>query len=150
MMRKYILKIILTLVLINSEIFAFSTDQPIAEPHADLRSHYPVFSVEMVESGRFFFLEKTANGEYFLRQRFKDEDHLLKIAGREASRIDRAFSANFLSCQFEIPETDGECKVTLRLKLHGDGIQLCLKDEQKTRKMNSFIDAELMPHFLKN
>jgi hypothetical protein len=69
---------------------------------------------------------------------------------QDSANVDKAFSANFLSCQFEIPETKGECKVTLRLKLHGDGIQLCLKDEQKTRKMNSFIDAELMPHFLKN
>jgi len=140
--------LILTLLICDS--FALTTDQPIAEPNQDLRAQHSVLSVEQVESERVFSLDKTVNGEYFLRQKLKNQDSLIKLAGREASRIDNIFSKHFLACQFEIPHVDGDCKVTLRLKLRGDIQEICLKDEQKTQKINSFIDAELVPKFLKN
>lgn len=150
-MIKYpFLTLLLLLTTGTSQSFAFTTDQPLAEPNLDLRSQQSILSVELVESERAFSLDKTVNGDYFLRQTFQHEDRLIKIAGREASRIDRIFSKHFLSCQFEIPAIEGECKVTLRLKLRSDTQEICLKDEQKTQKINSFIDAELRPRFLKN
>ena len=126
---------------------AFTTDQPVAEPASDLRGRFVMFSVDVLEGERTFALEKTVNGEYFLKQKYNKAMQLVKIAGREAVKLDRAFSTHFLSCQFEIPEVSGDCKVTLRLNLRGESQDICLKDEQKTRKIMSFLDAELMNRF---
>jgi hypothetical protein len=126
---------------------AFTTDQPVAEPASDLRGRFVMFSVEFFEGERTFALEKTVNGEYFLKQKNNKGMQLVKIAGREAVKLDRTFSTHFLSCQFEIPEVSGDCKVTLRLNLRGESQDICLKDEQKTRKIMSFLDAELINRF---
>jgi hypothetical protein len=144
----YLRKIIIPVSFLFMHLsLAFTTDQPLAEPSTDLRGKLVMFSVEVLQGERTFALEKTVNGEYFLKQKNNKGMQLVKIAGKEAVKLDRAFSTHFLSCQFEIPEVSGDCKVTLRLNLRGESQDLCLKDEQKTRKIMSFLDAELIKRF---
>lgn len=130
----------------SSLAFAQYSEQPEKESASDLRSQTVLFSVEIPKEKKIYLLERTPNGDFFLRLKHKDNETIRKIAGREANRIDRDFASRFLRCQYEIPAKDGECGVTLRLTMKGDGQEICEKDDKKTQEMAALID-ELSKRF---
>lgn len=121
-------------------------DQPMAESNSDLRGNLVLFSVEMPKDKKLIVLERSAGQDYFLRLKVKGKERIQKVAGREAQRLDRDFSSRFLRCQYELPTAAGDCEVTLRLSMKGDGQEICQKDDLKTREMAALL-AELSKHF---
>lgn len=120
--------------------FAQHSEQPTKEPTTDLRDQTVVFSIEDVQKGRIFFLEKTPSSMSLLRKKEGNKDDIRKIDRRLAEKLDREFAGRFLKCQYEIPASEGECKVTLRLTMKGEGQEICSKDEKKTQEITSFVD----------
>jgi hypothetical protein len=131
---------------LSSHVMAQYSEQPLPESNADLRSQTVLFSVEIPSDKKTYLLERTANQDFFLRLKYKDEETIKKIAGREAARLDRDFASRFLRCQYEIPSKDGECAVTLRLKMKGEGQEICEKDDKKSQEISAFLD-ELSKRF---
>lgn len=121
-------------------------EQPMAESNSDLRGNLVLFSVEMPKDKKFIVLERSAGQDYFLRLKVKGKEKIQKVAGREAQRLDRDFSSRFLRCQYEIPSAAGECEVTLRLSMKGEGQEICQKDDLKTQEMAALL-AELSKRF---
>lgn len=134
------------LLLILTVGYAQHPDQPIAESNSDLRGSLVLFSVEIPKDKKIFVLERTAGQDYFLRLKAKGQEKIQKVAGREAQRLDRDFASRFLRCQYELPNAVGECEVTLRLSMKGEGQEICQKDDLKAREMVSFL-SELSKYF---
>ena len=130
----------------SSMVFAQYSEQPEKESVSDLRSQTVLFSVEIPKEKKTYLLERTSNGDFFLRLKHEDKEIIRKIAGREASRIDRDFASRFLRCQYEITSKEGDCEVTLRLTMKGDGQEICEKDDKKAQEMALLID-ELSKRF---
>lgn len=122
------------------------SEQPLKESTSDLRSQLTLFSIEIPGDKKTLFLERTASLDYFLRRRIKGEESMLKIASKEAARLERAFASSFLKTQYEIPTLEGKCQVTLRLNLKGDTQDICEKDEKKSQEFTALID-ELSKRF---
>lgn len=122
------------------------SEQPLKESRTDLRSQTILFSVEIPKDKKTYLLERTANQDYFLRRKHKGDETIKKIAGREANRMERDFASRFLRCQYEIPEKEGECEVTLRLQMNGEGQEICEKDDKKSQEMTALI-SELSKRF---
>lgn len=127
-------------------VMAQHSDQPVQESANDLRSQTILFSLEIPDDNKTYLLERTANQDYFLRLKYRGKESIKKVAGREAVRMDRDFSSRFLRCQYEIPIKEGECEVTLRLRMKGEEQEICEKDDKKSQEMASFI-TELAKRF---
>ena len=127
-------------------VMAQYSEQPLKESAIDLRSQTILFSVEIPDDKKTYLLERTSNQDFFLRLKHKDSETIKKIAGRDAVRLERDFAARFLRCQYEIPSKDGDCDVTLRLKMKGEEQDICEKDDKKSQAMTSLI-TELAKRF---
>lgn len=132
--------ILLVITAICSMAFAQYSEQPLPESASDLRSQYIMFSIEIPEEKKTYFLERTSGQDYFLRFKDKDAEKIKKVAGRVAQSIDRDFASRFLKVQYEIPTAKGDCKVTLRLYMKGEKQDLCTKDDKKTQELRPFIE----------
>jgi hypothetical protein len=133
------LKVFTIYFAILTSAFAAYSEQPAKESSTDLRSQIVLFSVEILQDQKTYLLERTASEDYFLRLKVKDSETIKKVAGREATRLDRDFASRFLRCQYEIPTKDGDCKVTLRLTMKGEDQQICDKDDKKSQEFLLFI-----------
>lgn len=122
------------------------SEQPLKESQTDLRSQTILFSIEIPSDKKTYLLERSANQDFFLRLRYRGDETIKKIAGREATRLDRDFASRFLRCQYEIPAKEGDCEVTLRLKMKGEGQEICEKDDKKSQEMTALI-TELAKRF---
>ena len=88
---------------------------------------------------KVIWLERSANLEYFLRMKQKDEVKILKISSREATKIDREFASGFIKCQYGSPAAPKNCEVTLRLKMKSESQEICNKEDQKTQEMGALF-----------
>lgn len=122
------------------------SEQPLRESATDLRSQILLFSLEHLEDEKTFILERTAGEDYFLRLKAKGEEIVHKISGREALRLDRDFSSRFLRCQYEIPVSEGNCEVTLRLMMKGERQDICKKDDKRSQEVTPILN-ELSKRF---
>jgi hypothetical protein len=138
--------IVVLYLAIFTPAFAMYSEQPAKESTTDLRSQIVLFSVESTNDHKTYLLERTAGDNYFLRMRLKNEEIIRKIAGRDATRLDRDFANRFLRCQYEIPDKEGVCEVTLRLTMKGETQDICAKDDKKAQAIMSFTD-ELAKRF---
>lgn len=139
-----LLLFLLTLIILPA--CAQHSEQPKKEDNSDLRSQSMLFSVEDVAKKKLLWLERTANLDYFLYSRVKDDEEMIKLASKEGAKIDREFSARFLKCQYELPTIEGTCEVTHKLNMKGETLEICKKDDKKTQEMASFV-AELSKRF---
>lgn len=121
--------------------FAQHAAQPEKENTADLRSSLTIFSIEDTDKDRIFWLERTANLDYFLRLKDDDREEIRKVDSREAKKLDMDFASRFLKIQYEIEPVAGNCEVTLRLSLKGETQEVCKKDDKKTQEIIPFLDA---------
>lgn len=140
------MKFLIFTLLLTFAVHAQHSDQPQKESNSDLRSQSVIFSVEIVKEEKTFWLERTANMDYFLRKKEKGEETIKKLDGRVAKKLDLDFASRYLKCQYEISDVPGECKVTLRLSLKGETQSICQKDEKKSQEILSFI-SELTKRF---
>lgn len=136
----------LLLLAIVPSVMAQYSEQPLKESSSDLRSQTVLFSIEIPDDKKTYQLERTANQDYFLRRKHKDSETIKKIAGREANRLERDFASRFLKCQYEIPAKEGECEVTLRLKMKGEDQDICEKDDKKSQEIEGLV-SELAKRF---
>lgn len=132
---------ILFLCFVCSFSWAQHSEQPQKESTFDLRTQSVLFSIEIPQDKKMYLLERTANLDYFLRLKTKNNETIKKMAGREAQKLDRDFASRFLRCQYEIPSEKGDCKVTFRLLMKGERQDICQKDEKKTREFVAFVEA---------
>ena len=123
-----------------SSAFAQYSEQPLKESSSDLRSQTVLFSIEIADAKKTYLLERTSGQDYFLRFKNKKEETIKKIAGREATALDREFASKFLKAQYEIPTKEGSCEVTLRLNMKGEGQDVCEKDDKKSQEFGPFIE----------
>jgi hypothetical protein len=137
--------LMLLLVFSHSAMAQYS-EQPLQESSSDLRSQRILFSLAIPQEKKVYLLERTANGDYFLRLKHKEDEKIKKISGRDALRVDRDFASRFLRCQYEIPSKVGDCAVTLRLNMKGEEQDICEKDDKKGQEMAGLID-ELAKRF---
>lgn len=121
--------------------FAQHASQPAKESTADLRTGIVMFSIEDKEEDALYWLERTANLDYFLRMKMDDEEKILKIDTRDAKKLDMDFASRFLKCEYELPPSPKDCEVTLRLSMKGEIQNICTKDEKKTQEMKPFLKA---------
>ena len=130
------------LIYLSFKTFAFAqhSEQPVKESTSDLRSQTVMFSVEVADDKKTYLLERTAGEDYFLRLKHKTNDTIKKIAGREATRLDRDFASRFLKAQYELPSKEGSCDITLRLVMKGESQDICEKDDKKTQEFKSLIE----------
>lgn len=128
------------LVLAIGPSFAQHSEQPVKESTTDLRNQNILFSLEEVGSGRKWQLERTSSESHYLRQSEKGEEVVRKVDSKDASRMDRDFVSRFLKVQYEIPEVQGSCQLTLRLMMKGEKQELCQKDEKKTQEMMILVN----------
>ncbi len=116
------------------------SDQPVKEDSTDLREETVLFSIEEVGQNKTWFLERSPSFTNVLRKKVKDEETVRKIDGRIAQKLDRDFASRFLKCQYEIPATEGDCKVTLRLTMKGESQDICEKDDKKSQEIRTFVE----------
>ena len=133
------MKLVLFCLIISTHIFGQSSNQPTKESSLDIRTNLVLFSMADLSLEKVIWLERTANLEYSLRMKQKDEVKILKISSREATRIDREFASKFLKCQYELPLAPKDCEATLRLKMKSEYQEICNKEDQKTREINSLF-----------
>ena len=138
--------IFVVLLSLSFSVMAQYSEQPLKESSIDLRSQTILFSVEIPDDKKTYILERTANQDFFLRLKYKNDETLRKIGGRDALKLDRDFSSRFLRCQYEIPSKDGDCEVTLRLRMKGEEQDICEKDDKKSQEMTALI-TELAKRF---
>jgi len=134
------------LFLVSFTSFAQHASQPVKESSADLRSGIIMFSIEDTEEDSVYWLERTANLDYFLRMKEGDDEKIRKVDTRDAKKVDMDFASRFLKCQYELPPSPKDCKVTLRLSMKGETQDICKKDDKKAQEMMPFLKA-LMKRF---
>lgn len=115
--------------------------QPEKENTADLRSSIVMFSLEDTNGEKLYWLERTANLDYFLRLKKDNDESIRKVDSREAKKLDMDFASRFLKIQYEIEAVKGDCDITLRLTMKGETQELCKKDDKKTQEIKPFLDA---------
>lgn len=119
---------------------AFATPQPQKESNLDLRAGLEVFAIEDLEGESVYWLERTANLDYFLRMKQENgKEKIQKIPTPEAKKLDREFASHFLKIQYELPPSPEGCKVTLRLTMKGETQNICRKEEGKTQEIQPFF-----------
>ena len=129
---------IMTLFL-SLSAFAQHAEQPQKENTEDLRSSTIIFSVEEVDSGKIFLLERTPNLDHFLRFKQKEDESIKKTDTRDAKKLDQDFAARFIRCQYEIASTEGKCEVVYKLHMKGEDQEICKKDDKKSQEILSFV-----------
>jgi len=131
----------LYLLVIFSSFFAFAQgNQPQKESNADIRSNETMFLIHDLKDEAKILLERSANQEYILRYiAKKNVEKLQKISSREAQKIDVDFASRFLKCQYELPASEENCKVTLRIMMKGENMDICAKDDKKTQEIAPFM-----------
>ncbi len=123
------------------------TSQPQKEDSSDLRVGIVMFSIEDVSDEKKIWLERTANLDYLLRMKIEDEDEKTqKITTKDAKKMEIDFASRFLKCQYELPPSEEDCKVTLRLTMKGEPQDICKKDDKKTQEITPFF-GELEKRF---
>ena len=105
-----------------------------------------MFQIEDVRLGRFIWLERTPDLDYFLKFKTNETEKIQKVASNEAKKLDFEFASRFFKCQYEIPPSEERCEVTLRLNLKGDSQEICDKDERKTQEISPYF-KNLEKHF---
>lgn len=116
------------------------SDQPMKESSSDLRAGLEIFRIIDVPEETEVWLEKTPNLDYFLRMKNDDdEEKIQKITSKEAKKLDMEFASRFLKCQYELPPSPENCKVTLKLTLKGEKQDVCGKDEKKSQEIAPFL-----------
>lgn len=133
------MKTLLFFILIHSAM-AQHSDQPVKEDSTDLREEVVLFSIEEVGKETTWILERSPSFTNVIRKTEKDKEVVRKIDGRVAQKLDRDFASRFLKCQYEIPNAEGQCKVTLRLTMKGETQDICNKDDRKSQEINAFVE----------
>ena len=131
-------KIILSLLL-SFTALAQDTSSPVKESSSDLRAGLVVFSIEDTKKSEIYWLERTANLDFYLYYKNGKEEKIQKIDSRDAKKMDQDFAARFLKCEYELPASQIECPVTLRLSMKGEKQAICAKDEEKTQEIIPFM-----------
>lgn len=131
----------IVLFLISFGAMAQHAAQPEKESTSDLRSSLNIFSIEDTDSEKIYWLERTANLDYFLRLKDDDDESIRKVDSRDAKKLEMDFASRFLKIQYELPASEGKCEVTLRLSLKGESQEVCKKDDKKTQEIKPFLDA---------
>ncbi len=131
-------KIILSLLL-SFTAFAQDTSAPVKESSSDLRSGLVVFSIEDTTKNEIYWLERTANLDFYLYYKNENKEKIQKIDSRDAKKMDQDFAARFIKCEYELPASQNECPVTLRLSMKGEKQVICAKDEEKTQEIIPFM-----------
>lgn len=132
--------------LFSSVAMAQHTEQPQKESSSDLRNQNVLFSIEVVKKKKVYWLERSANMDYFLRSKEGKAEQIQKISSKAAQKMDMDFASGFLKSQYEIASEDGECFLTLRLTMKGEGQEICGKDDKKNQVIESFMD-EMVKEF---
>ncbi len=141
------MQMLLLILWLSWAAFAQHEAQPHKESATDLRSGLEVFHISDLENDRQIWLEKTVGLDYFLRMKInEDGDKIQKISTKDAKKLDSIFASRFLKCQYELPPSPIECKVTLRLSMKGETLDVCGKDERKTQEILPFLQ-ELTSRF---
>ena len=138
--------VLLLSLLFNFYAWGQHSEQPSKEDTTDLRSQSVLFSMEDVNTKKVYWLERTANLDYFLRLKNGGEELIRKLASREGAKLDREFASRFLKCQYEIENAPGDCQVTLRLTMKGESQDICQKDDKKAQEITPFM-SELQKRF---
>ena len=131
---------IFILFLLLSSAFAQHAEQPVKEENSDLRDQSVLFSIEDIEKEKTYFLERSPSFTSTIRMKDKSGEIVKKIDGRIAQKLDRDFASRFLKCQYEIASVEGDCKVTLRLTMKGEGQDICSKDDKKSQEIQAFVE----------
>lgn len=137
--------IILTIFLAFSAL-AQHSEQPQKENTEDLRTSTILFSLEEVETGKTYWLERTPSLDHFLKLRLREEETIKKTDTRDAKKLDMDFAARFIKCQYEIQTVEGDCRVAYKLHMKGEDQEICTKDDKKSREMATFVQ-ELKKRF---
>lgn len=130
---------LLSLLSFSFVALAQHSEQPQKESTDDLRNQNVLFSIEVTDSKKLYWLERSANLDYFLRSKSGKKEAIQKISSKDAQKMDMTFASGFLKCQYELPSAPGDCKLTLRLTMKGETQEICAKDEQKNQVINSFL-----------
>lgn len=133
------MRFFLIFFLVSFGALAQHSSQPDKESVEDLRAGNIMFSIENVSEETTFWLERTASLDYFLRMKEDAEEKILKISAKEAKKLDMDFASKFLKCQYELPSSEEDCKVTLRLSMKGESQDVCRKDDKKTQEIDPFL-----------
>lgn len=131
--------LLLIIMAFTSVSFGQYSEQPSKESSSDLRSQLVLFSVEIPKEKKTYLLERSANQSYFLRMIEGDKVTMRKIASGEATKLDREYASRFLKCMYEIPSEAGDCQVTLRLQMKGDGQEICEKDDKRYQEFSGLL-----------
>jgi hypothetical protein len=134
------MRFLILLLLLTKVSLAQHSEQPLKESSSDLRTGLVVFSIEDMDGETETWLERTANLDYFLKSK-DDDDHtkIQKITSKDAKKLDMEFASKFLKCQYELPPSPEGCKVTLRLTMKGENLDVCGKDEKKAQEIVPFL-----------
>lgn len=136
------MKVLILAFFISCYAIAQHSEQPLKQDDSDMRAGLVMFSVEQKEEQRLMWLERTANLDYFLRMKTKDNKELIrKVDTRDAKKLDMDFASRFLKCQYEIASEAGQCEVQLRLIMKGEVQEICKKDERKAQEFAPFVDT---------
>jgi hypothetical protein len=136
------MRLLFALLFAATSAVAQHASQPEKESAADLRAGVEVFRIEDLEAETSVWLERTAGLDYLLGMKDGDGDEKIrKISSAEARKLDLEFAARFLRCQYELPASPKDCKVTLRLVLKEDPQDVCGKDEKKAQEIVPFLKA---------
>ncbi len=115
------------------------TQQPEKESKDDLRAGLTMFSIEDIGEDTTYWLERTTGQDYFLRMKEDDDEKIMKISSKDAKKLDMDFASKFLKLMYELPPSPEGCKVTLRLTMKGENLDVCGKDEKKAQEMVPFM-----------
>jgi hypothetical protein len=132
-------------------LFTFSTKaqdniQPSKTNLVENGSVFLMFQIEDVQSGQSIWLERSKNFYYLLKLKTKSDEKTQKISSLEAKKLDFEFASRFFKCQYELPSSEEDCEVTLRLNLKGETQEICNKDERKTQEITLYL-KNLEKHF---
>lgn len=134
------MRFLFLMLLFANLAFPQHSDQPQKESTGDLRTGIVVFSIEDLDGETETWLERTAGLDYFLKTRDDDDkEKIQKIPTKDAKKLDADFAGKFLKCQYELPPSPEGCKVTLRLTMKGENLDVCGKDEKKAQEIIPFL-----------
>ena len=133
-------------LLLSFSAFSQHASQPTKESSDDLRDGTVMFQIHDIDEKSDLWLERTPNLDYFLRFKENKDEKIIKLAAREAKKLDMEFASRFLKCQYELPPSPEGCEATLRLTLKGDVQEICGKDENKAQEILPFA-KELQKRF---
>lgn len=137
---RVLMRFLILMLFFANVAYSQHSDQPQKESSSDLRTGIVVFSIEDKEAETETWLERTAGLDYFLKSRDDDDkERIQKITTKDAKKLDMEFASKFLKCQYELPPSPEGCKVTLRLTMKGENLDVCGKDEKKAQEIVPFL-----------